>query len=151
MNKAFLAYKLHKWLGLLIGLQVLIWLSTGLYMVIVSLDFIHGDPLVKNMQQPVAAPAAAELSIADIHHQFPGAHKIGLRPVMGKTFYIVSTPGKRLLVDPASGAVVSPLGEQQARDIAAFHFNGDDCGNLDYQRPARGNWRTPAATVAYGF
>jgi hypothetical protein len=126
MNKAFLAYKLHKWLGLLIGLQVLIWLSTGLYMVIVSLDFIHGDPLVKNMQQAIEVPTSTDLSIADLLTQFPAAQSIGLRSVMGKTFYTVSTAGKRFLVDPAKGAVVSPLGEQLAREIAVFHFNGDD-------------------------
>ena len=126
MNKAFLAFKLHKWLGLLIGLQVLIWLSTGLYMVIVSLDFIHGDPLVKNMQQAIEVPTSTDLSVADLRTQFPAARSISLRSVMGKTLYTVSTAGERLLVDPATGAVVSPLDEQLARDIAVFHFNGDD-------------------------
>jgi len=126
MNKAFLAYKLHKWLGLFIGLQVLIWLSTGLYMVIVSLDFIHGDPLVENMQQTVVVPIAPRTSVAELHARFPTARNIGLRVVMGKTFYFVSVPGKRFLVDPASGTVVPPMGEQQARDIAAYHFNGDE-------------------------
>lgn len=126
MNKAFLAYKLHKWLGLFIGLQVLIWLSTGLYMVIVSLDFIHGDPLVKNMQLAIEVPTSTDLSVADLLTQFPAAHSISLRSVKGKTLYTVSTAGKNFLVDPATGAVVSPLGEQLARDIAVFHFNGDD-------------------------
>lgn len=126
MNKAFLAYKLHKWLGLLIGLQVLIWLSTGLYMVVVSLDFIHGDPLVKNMQKALVVPTAVDLSIEDMLTQYPTASSIGLRSVMGKVFYSVSTPGKHYLIDPATNAVVSPLGEQLARDIAVFHFNGDD-------------------------
>lgn len=126
MNKAFLAYKLHKWLGLFIGLQILIWLSTGLYMVVVNLDFIHGDPLVKNMQQVITMPDATGTTIADLHTRYPSAHNIGLRSVMGKTFYTVSTPETRLLIEPASGEVVSPLGEQSVRDIAKFHFNGDD-------------------------
>ena len=126
MNKAFLAYKLHRWLGLFIGLQVVIWLSTGLYMVIVSLDFIHGDPLVKNMQQAVVVPTAPGTSIAELHAQFPTAQNIGLRVVMGKTFYSVAAAEKRFLVDPATGEVASPLGEQQARDIAAYHFSGEE-------------------------
>jgi len=29
MNKSFLARSLHKWIGLFVGLQVLIWLATG--------------------------------------------------------------------------------------------------------------------------
>jgi len=125
MNKAFLAYKLHKWLGLFIGLQILIWLSTGLYMVVVNLDFIHGDPLVKNMQQVITVPTAADTGIADLYTRFPTVRNIGLRSVLGKTFYTLSTPENRYLVDPATGDVVSPLGEQSAREIAEFHFNGD--------------------------
>lgn len=126
MSKAFLAYKLHKWLGLFIGLQVLVWLSTGLYMVLVNLDFIHGDPLVKNMQQAVVVPTSADTTVAGLLKQFPAAHNIGLRAVMGKAFYTISTPGKRFLVDPASGTIISPLTEKLAREIAVFHFNGDD-------------------------
>ena len=126
MNKAFLAYKLHKWLGLFIGLQVLIWLSTGLYMVIVSLDFIHGDPLVKNMQEAVVVPTASRTSFAELHMRFPTSRNISLRVVMGKTFFSVSTPEKRFLVDPATSEVAPPLGEQLARDIAVYHFSGDE-------------------------
>lgn len=126
MKKAVLAYKLHKWLGLFVGLQVLVWLCSGLYMVIVNLDFIHGDPLVKNMQQTIVVPALADTSVADLHAQYPAAHDIGLRVVKGKTFYTVTTPDKRYLVDPVTAKVISPLGEQPARDIAVFHFNGDD-------------------------
>jgi len=126
MNKADLAYKLHKWLGLFIGLQILIWLSSGLYMVIVDLDFIHGDSLVRNMQQPVVLPTASETSVSALRDRFPQASEIGLSMVMGKTLYSVTAEEKHFLVDPQTGAVVSPLNEQQARDIAVFHFNGDD-------------------------
>lgn len=37
MNKAFWAYKLHKWLALLIGLQMTIWLVSGLYLVLIAI------------------------------------------------------------------------------------------------------------------
>ncbi len=125
MNKSFLARSLHKWIGLVVGLQVLIWLVSGLYMVIVDLDFIHGDPMVKNMQQTVAAPGSSQISVATLKMQYPNATLIGLRPVMGKTFYTVTTPDNRYLIDPASGEVVSPLGEKTARQIGRYHFAGD--------------------------
>ena len=53
LKPAVIARTLHKWFGLLIGVQILIWLATGLYMVVVDIDFIHGDPLVKKTQQTV--------------------------------------------------------------------------------------------------
>jgi len=125
LKPAVIARTLHKWLGLLVGLQILIWLATGLYMVIVNIDFIHGDPLVKNMQQTVLVPDASMLSIAMLRSQYPDASQIGLRPVMGKTFYTVTTADKRYLIDPGTGAIKSPLDEETARQIASYHFAGD--------------------------
>lgn len=120
-----LARTLHKWIGLFIGLQILIWLVTGLYMVIVDIDFIHGDPLVKNMQQTVVLPDSNRLSIATLRSQFPAATRIELSPVMDKTFFSVTDGAHRYLLDIESGAVVSPLDERVAREIAHFHFNGE--------------------------
>lgn len=125
-NGNILARNLHKWLGLFVGLQLLIWLVSGLYMVIVDIDFIHGDPLVRNMQQPVAIPDATQISIASLRSSYPDATRIELKPVMGKPFYTVTTASDHYLIQPTSGAVISPLNEKAARDIATFHFNGED-------------------------
>ncbi|MDM7859556.1 PepSY domain-containing protein [Alteromonas sp. ASW11-36] len=38
--------KLHKWIGVLIGIQVLLWIAGGLYMSAVPLNWVHGKPLV---------------------------------------------------------------------------------------------------------
>jgi len=126
MNRSFLARSLHKWFGLIIGVQVTIWMATGLYMVIVDLDFIHGDPLVKNMRQAVVVPMSPRVSVAALRAQYPDAISIALRPVMGKTFYAVTTPDHRHLIDPETAEVVSPLGEEDAKAIAIYHFDGQD-------------------------
>ncbi len=124
LKRAVIARTLHKWLGLAVGLQVLIWLATGLYMVVVDIDFIHGDPLVKNMQQAVAVPSKPLLEIADLRARYPDASHIGLKVVMGKTFYTITSAGNRYLLDPMTGGLKSPLDEATARDIARYHFNG---------------------------
>lgn len=120
-----LARTLHKWIGLIIGVQVLVWLASGLYMVIVDIDFIHGDPLVRNMQQTVTVPDSSRLGLKKLLLQFPDATNIGLRTVMGETLYLVTTPHSRWLIDPQNGAIRSPLDENTAREIARFHFNGE--------------------------
>ena len=126
MNKSFLARSLHKWIGLIVGLQVLIWLATGLYMVILDLDFIHGDPLVKNTQQILTLPISTQVSITDLRQQYPTATAISLQLLMGRPFFSISTAEERYLVNAQSGEVVSPLDEETARAIAVFHFNGND-------------------------
>ncbi len=120
-----LARTLHKWVGLFAGLQLLIWLASGLYMVIVQLDFIHGDPMVINMQQTMALPEPASLSMATLRTQYPDATRIGLKPILGKTYYSVNTISNRYLIEPKTAAVISPLDETTVRDIAVFHFSGD--------------------------
>jgi hypothetical protein len=125
MNKSFLARSLHRWLGLIVGLQVLIWLATGLYMVVLDLDFIHGDPLVRNMQQIVTVPNSSRVSMASLRAQYPEATDIGLRSVMGTGFFTVTTLQDRYLINPQTAEVISPLDEETVRQIAVFHFNGE--------------------------
>jgi len=125
LKSPVIARSLHKWLGLFVGLQVLIWLGTGLYMVLVDIDFIHGDPLVRNMQKTVLVPDLSMPGIASLREQYQDATKISLRPVMGKTFYGVTTVDHRYLVDPETGEVKSPLDEKTAREIAKYHYAGE--------------------------
>ena len=125
LKPSVIARTLHKWLGLIVGLQVLIWLATGLYMVVVNIDFIHGDPLVKNMQQTVLVPDHSMHSIASLRAKYQDVTEINLRTVIGKTFYTVTTVDHRYLVDPQSGAVKSPLDEKTVRAIAKYHYAGE--------------------------
>jgi len=125
LKSAVIARTGHRWLGLLVGIQVAVWLATGLYMVIVDIDFIHGDTLVKNMQQPVRVPDSSQLGMAALRGRYPEAYRIRLRPVMDKTYYEITTTDGRFLVDPDSGAPLASLGEREAADIAKYHYAGD--------------------------
>lgn len=125
LKRAVIARNLHKWFGLFVGLQILIWLGSGLYMVVVDIDFIHGDPLVRNMQQAVTLPDTLVLSVNGLRAKYPDATNISLNQVMGQSHYTVTTPAERYLFDPQSGQVISPLDEQTAKQIAKYHFNGD--------------------------
>ena len=40
--------KIHRYLGLIIGIQFLIWTISGLYFSWTNLDEIHGDQFMKN-------------------------------------------------------------------------------------------------------
>ena len=94
-------------------------------MVLLDINFIHGDPLVKNIQQVISVPGASQVKITNLVKQYPDATHIGLRSVMGETRYTVTTADKRYLINPDTAEVISPLDEKTAREIARFHFNGD--------------------------
>ena len=119
------ALKLHKWLGLLVGLQVFTWLLSGLYMVVVDIDFIHGDPLVRNTQQTLDPGIEPAITIEQLRGDFPTATGITLKPLLGRPVYTVTTPLARYLLDATSGQVLSPLDEVTTRQIAIHHYNGE--------------------------
>jgi hypothetical protein len=54
-KSAFWARKAHKWISLIIGVQALLWMISGVYMTVISLDIIHGDHLAHAHQQPLVA------------------------------------------------------------------------------------------------
>lgn len=99
-------------------------MATGLYMVIVDIDFIHGDPLVRNLQQPITVPDSSRVNVTKLLMLYPDATRISLQTVMAETRYSITTPDNRYLIDPDTAEVLSPLDEKTARDIARFHFNG---------------------------
>lgn len=116
---------MHKWLALLVGAQVLAWLLSGAYMVLVDIDFIHGDPLVRNTQQALAPEALSSLSLAKMRVDFPAATGIGITPVLGRLLYTITTPDARYLVDPSSGQTLSPLDQEMVTEIARHYYRGD--------------------------
>lgn len=126
LKRATIARVSHKWLGLLVGLQILIWLGSGLYMVIISIDFIHGDSLVKNMQDQLSVHEPGLLKVSSVQGLYPDATEIELKPVMGKAHYLVSTDSMQYLLNAKSGEVISPLDEKTATNIAVYHFDGDN-------------------------
>ena len=45
------ARKTHKWLALIIAVQAVFWMLSGLYMTAVHINIIHGDHLVRAPRQ----------------------------------------------------------------------------------------------------
>jgi hypothetical protein len=124
MNRkiAFRVRQWHKWLSLIIGAQVMLWLATGVYMVVVNLDFIHGDHLVQNMNETIAADYQPDVSFADMLVEFPDASEIALASWVGQAVYRVKSPAGSHLVSAETGEEISPLTEENAVAVARYHY-----------------------------
>ncbi len=121
-----LARKTHKWLALIIGIQAVFWMISGLYMTAVHIDIIHGDHLVRTPKpQPIAVEGLVEPE--HILHMAGGAHTLRLDRQLGQPVYIVGGhgPGQRAVFDAKSGQKLSPLNESAARARAVAHYAGD--------------------------
>lgn len=114
--------KAHRWLALLIGVQALLWMVSGLYMTAVSIDIIHGDHLVHtgrealDLATPVRDPVSLGLA--------PGA-AVRLKRWMGREVYEVRDGDTTRLIDARTGALLSPLGQAAARNVAESLYHGD--------------------------
>lgn len=115
----------HKWLALIVGIQLLLWAVSGFYMVVVDLDFIHGDPLVRNLK-PALDVSSPFVPIDSLRRDRADIRAIRLRalPDDGVAVYEVITAGGIELVDARTGRTISPLPEKRAIELARAYYAG---------------------------
>ena len=116
--------KIHKWLALVLGIQLFLWALSGFYMVAVHIDIIHGDMLVRNMQSKVSFDDRSYVPFEQLAQLHPDAQSITLKALMDQPVYLV-TGDTTLLLDAHNGRQLSPLDEQTAVQIARYHYEGE--------------------------
>ncbi len=121
MRLPALARKTHKWLALIIAVQAVFWMLSGLYMTAVHINIIHGDHLVRApRQQPIALEGLVEpTSLVP-----GGTRSVRLDTQLGQPVYIVDAIPGRMLFDARTGQMLSPLDEKAARDRAVALYAG---------------------------
>ena len=121
MRLPALARKTHKWLALIIAVQAVFWMLSGLYMTAVHINIIHGDHLVRApRQQPIALDGLVEpTSLVP-----GGTRSVRLDTQLGQPVYIVDAIPGRMLFDARTGQMLSPLDEKAARDRAVALYAG---------------------------
>lgn len=115
----------HRWIALVVGLQLVIWSASGVYMTAVDLDFIHGDPLVRNLTPPVPLERV-RVTPAQLRQRYPALHEVTLRalPYDSVPVYEVVGPEGITLVAATTGTVLSPLTESLVTAVAKGHYAG---------------------------
>ena len=111
--------KYHKWLSLLLGVQMLLWIISGAYMVWMDLDFIHGDHLVKPQEQQMPAAGEIGVTLSELLVRYPETSSSTLLPVTGRAVYQLKQPGGVVIIDAGTGRELSIISEQQARRLAS--------------------------------
>ncbi len=122
--------KIHRYLGLFVGVQLLLWTAGGLFFSLNSIEKVRGEteasepPFLQLTVPPVSpAPALAELTA-----RRPGmeVRSVTLRPHLGDGVYeIAYDDGGRsrwVLADTLTGRLRSPITEDEAIAIARADF-----------------------------
>ncbi|HNP34377.1 MAG TPA: hypothetical protein PKK10_00880 [Woeseiaceae bacterium] len=126
MKAPFLARKTHKWIALVIGIQVTFWMLSGAYMAVLDIDFIHGDPLVKNIDEPFLGNVEDLYLIKSIVNRYPRATQIDLVSRIGVPYYVViEDSAEPVLLYATSGVPVSPIPVELVAELARYYYAGD--------------------------
>lgn len=101
--------KVHRFLGIFIGIQFLFWTVSGLYFSWTNIDEIHGDHYQKETSpNPVLPPYITAAVLQKLSFRL---HSIESRALGAETFLWVNDS---ILLDPILGSILSEISEEQA-------------------------------------
>ena len=71
MRAVKLSRKIHKWIALIVGVQLFLWALSGFYMVVVNIDIIHGDMLVKDREPSIGDDVSNTMPVGQLLERYP--------------------------------------------------------------------------------
>lgn len=102
--------KVHRYLGLAIGIQFIMWTVSGLYFSWTDLDEIHGDPYLNEQYQVPSFDSLFPTDRLGINIQSLELIAVGKSP-----YYWIN---KSLLINATDGKLQSEISKEQAVEVA---------------------------------
>ena len=124
--------KLHRWLGLLMAVQIIAWMASGLYFSIFPIQEIRGEHLTQPVQTPAREQLGRAISPAAVVQAVDAQlgpdwtlHTVSLVSIEGKSFWRVEgkagkEPFRRLVAADGAGVVPQLDAGQAARKAEAW-------------------------------
>ncbi len=144
MRTHVIARKTHKWLGLCIGLQVVVWSLSGIYMTVIHIDTIHGDNLVREASSSgIEADALQDPFALAAREKATG---IRLAWVDERPIYVTKNPSGERAFSATSAAPLDPPKEREIRELASSQYTGSEpiaSAELITEVPVEVRGRTP--------
>lgn len=123
MNKKLLIRKAHRYIGLLVSLQLLAWTIGGIWFTWNDIDDIHGDYL-RNFDKPeISQPHISTQAAIDEVLDFNSLDSIQVISFLKQPVYRIQyndnhNNGQTVLVNAITGSIIPDITKQQAIDIA---------------------------------
>lgn len=125
--------KIHRYLGLIIGVQFLFWTIGGMYFAFSDMDEIHGDHQRKHVTlknyDSLVSPSVVLIKIREIYNidSLEGLKLISIldRPVYQIIYHHQHVGHMQMaqLADATTGELLPPLTKEQGIALAQEHFN----------------------------
>ena len=111
--------KTHRYLGLFIGIQFLMWTISGIYFSWTDIDEIHGDQFRK--EKLIPASFSELMSPTDVFGDSK-VYSVSIKEINSEPFYWIN---ETKLVNAKTGAVKNGISEAEALAIAGRHVRKD--------------------------
>jgi Na+-transporting NADH:ubiquinone oxidoreductase subunit F len=115
--------RLHKWFGLLIGLQFVLWMASGLVMSVLDTDKVHGRQWRVNAAAPLAWPATAMPVNAVLAASGAPVHTVASAWLLDLPVYQLSNNSASWLVRAGDGKPVV-VDASLAQQLAQASYRG---------------------------
>ena len=123
MKLAFWVRRTHRWIALVIGVQALLWMTSGVYMTSISLDVIHGDHLAHVVREPLRT-SDTRMGVEQLRTLYPDLSSFHLKRLLGRDVIEVRQRDQVLLVDAETGVQRSPLRRDEIATLAKDIYQG---------------------------
>jgi uncharacterized iron-regulated membrane protein len=122
MSLARLASFVHKWLALLVGIQIVFWVVSGLFFTVIPIQQIRSENLIRPAQaQTIETATLASLaSLRGDRNALPTKLTIESRPI-GQVVVAEFGDQSPILFDANTLQRLSPLNAEQASAVARAH------------------------------
>ncbi|WP_017504247.1 PepSY domain-containing protein [Brevundimonas sp. S1H14] len=121
-----LSTQLHKWIALLVGLQILFWVGGGLVMTAIPIETVRGEHRVRT-----APPQALDLTrvraldeIVAERRLTPTRAELKSTP-RGQAWVLTLPAGAPVILEARTGRPFAPLEADEARRLAATLYRGE--------------------------
>ena len=108
--------KTHRYLGVFLGIQFLMWTISGLYFSWTNLDNIHGDQYKKESISNLAFDSLLSPTALKASH---GIQNVSLRSIAGQPYYYIN---EKELYHAQTGLKKEGLSEDEAISVANRHL-----------------------------
>jgi uncharacterized iron-regulated membrane protein len=120
-----IASAIHKWLALLMAIQILFWFVSGLFFAIAPIERVRSEHMKTEAPAAPIALADASAGLQLIAGEAPG-ERIEVRALFGRPVALVSPrEGAPRLYDLVDGRRISPISAALAAEIAEADHSGE--------------------------
>lgn len=116
--------QVHKIVGIIVGIQVLCWMVSGLYMTAVPIEFVRGEH-VTALPASQTLPASEIYDINTLIAEHPRAQSVTLTRRLGQPAYQVLKNDEPLWLDAFTAKPLALLSADEAKQWVQQHYQGE--------------------------